>query len=522
MNTLISNYFKLCFTILSFLFLVSCQDDEKLLCPELTVYSLQSEINIPAQNQLAENQILAYQINQKNNFALSFLIENKGGNILKIGEIQSSNADSTLAFEIIQPLKNKFETNETDSFRVNFENINELEVGEYQLAITILSNDWNEPIFTFFIKLIITAPPAPKFPNIKVYQQNTFIPSQTGIYTFENTEVGQQYEVFFRIKNEGESKLIISNLLSTTTDFIIENVAQNELSPNQETAFRVIFSPTSVRNYSTQIKIQNNDPDTNENPYIFTIIANPKAAPTPDIAVFHRKNNQNTELQNGFEYIEGGNLETDFQEIFEFEIQNKGNAMLNLASISSNNSNFSVSNLTQNSLETNQKTRFLVRFTATTLGENIGIISIQNNDPDENPFTFKIRFTVKEPAFRIKYKTVTIPDGLNTVPSSTGENRTLFQKEFDVIDPQNIVTNLAILRVKFTASNGGSDSFSVTTFGTDGRQIIFQNDFDTFLYRQSIRFAEADYLDFEVYLELPTGQKSNLEKYRLLRPSGAN
>ena len=188
----------------------------------------------------------------------------------------------------------------------------------------------------------------------------------------------------------------------------------------------------------------------------------------------------------------------------------------------SDNSNFEISSLTQTNLEPTQKTRFAVRFTATTLGENIGTVRIQSNDPDENPFTFKIRFTVKEPVFFINYLTVTIPDGLNTVPSTTGANRTLFQKEFDVIDPQNIVNGGAVLRVKVIPSSGGSDSFSVTTFGTDGRRIFFENDFDNLFYRQSIRFAEAQYLDFEVYLELPTGQRSNLEKYRLLRPSGAN
>lgn len=517
MNSILSKYFH--FIILFFsLFLVSCKENDELLCPELEVYSLQSEIDIPAKNQVAENQILSYEVEAERNFELSFLIENKGGNTLKIGEIQSANSDSTINFEIIQPLKNKFERNESDSFRVNVE---DLEVGEYQISITILSNDWNEPNFTFFIKIIVNPPSAPKFPNIKVYQESSFIPSQTGVYRLENTEVGQRYETIFRIKNEGESTLIISNLISTTTDFEVQNVAQTELLPNQETTFLVIFEPISIRNYSTQIRIQNNDPDNEENPYIFEIIANPNPALVPDIAVFYRDGN-NTELQNGFEFIEGGDLETSFQEIFEFEVENQGNATLNLSNISSNNSNFVVSNVVRNSLEPNEKTRFAIRFTATTLGENIGTIRIQSNDSDENPFTFKIRFTVKEPVFRINYLTVTIPEGLNTIPSNTGENRTLFQKEFEVIDPQNIVTGFAILRVRFTASTGGSDSFSVTTFGTDGRQIFFENDFDDLFYRQSIRFAEADYLDFEVYLELPTGERSNLEKYRLLRPTGAN
>ncbi len=520
MNSILSKYFYF-LTLLILFFssaLVSCQDDEKLLCPELVVYSLQSEIDIPAKNELAENQILNYEVEAQRNFELSFLIHNKGGNILKIGQIQSLNTDSTFNFEIIQPLKNKFETNENDSFQVNFEG---LEIGEYQIPITILSNDWNEPTFTFFIQIIVNPPPAPKFPDIKVYQQTTFIPSQTGRYIWNNTEVGQRYETIFTIKNEGETKLIISTIISTTTDFEVQNIAQNELLPNQETTFLVIFEPTETRNYFTQIQIENNDPNNEENPYIFEIVANPNAAPVPDIAVFYRDGN-NTELQNGFQFIEGGDLETSFQEIFEFEIENQGNATLTISSLESDNPDFDISNITQNSLEPTQKTRFAVRFTATTLGENIGTISIQSNDPNENPFTFKIRFRVKEPAFRIKYKTVTVPDGLNTVPSNTGENRTLFQKEFDVIDPQNIVTGFAILRVKFTASSGGSDSFSVSTFGTDGRQIIFQNDFDNFLYRQSIRFAQADYLDFEVYLELPTGQRSNLEKYRLQRPNGAN
>ncbi|WP_375559253.1 choice-of-anchor D domain-containing protein [Bernardetia sp. OM2101] len=522
MHFIFSKYLNLFFLLSLVLFfsfsLVSCQENEELLCPELVVYSLQSEIDSPAKNEIAENQILTYEVEEQLGFELSFLIENKGGNILKIGEIQSTSTDSTLNFEIIQPLKNKFETGENDSFRLDFEG---LEIGEYQIPITILSNDWNEPSFIFFIKIIVNPPPAPKFPDIKVYQQTTFIPSQTGTYFLNDTEAGQRYETIFTIKNEGESKLIISDIISTTTDFEVQDVAQNELLPNQETTFLVIFEPTEARNYSTQIQIENNDPNNEENPYIFEIIANPNPAPEPDIAVFYRDGNS-TELQNGFEFIEGGDLETDFQEIFEFEIENQGNTTLNLSSISSDNSDFDVSNITTNSLEPTEKTRFFVRFTATTLGENIGTISIQNNDPDENPFTFKIRFTVKEPAFRINYLTVTIPDGLNTVPSNTGANRTLFQKEFEVIDPQNIVTGAAVLRVRVITDSGGSDSFSVTTFGTDGRRIFFENDFDELFYRQSIRFAEADYLDFEVYLELPTGQRSNLEKYRLLRPNGAN
>ncbi len=521
MNSILSKYFQfLIFSILlSSLLLVGCQDDGELLCPELEVYSLQSEIDISAKNQIAENQILSYEIEAEKAFQLSFLLENKGGNILKIGEIQSTSTDSTINFEITQPIKNRFETNESDSFKVNFEGLTE---GEYQIPITIFSNDWNEPTFTFFIKIIVNAPPPPKLPNIKVYQATTFIPTQTGTYFLNDTEVGQRYETVFTIKNEGEANLIITDIISTTSDFAVQNIAQNELLPNQETTFVVIFEPISVRNYFTQIQIENNDPDNEENPYIFEIVANPIPAPTPEIAVFHRKNNQNTELQNGFEFIEGGELETSFREILEFEIENQGNATLNLSTLQSDNPNFQVSNVLTNSLESGQKTSFLVRFTAITLGENIGTISIQSNDSDENPFTFKIRFTVKEPAFRINYLTVTVPDGLNTIPSNTGENRTLFQKEFQVIDPQNLVTENAFLRVTVITNRGIRDSFTVNVSGTDGRRIFFDNDFDDLFYRQSIRFAEATFIDFEVYLELPTGERSNLEGYRLRRPDGAN
>ncbi|WP_338759745.1 choice-of-anchor D domain-containing protein [Bernardetia sp. ABR2-2B] len=520
MVSILSNYFKSCFLLIVFLlFLVSCQDDEKLLCPELEVYSLQSEIDIPAKNQITESQVLSYKVEAENPFRLSFLIENKGGNVLKIGEIESNNIDSTLNFEIVQPLKNKFETNESDSFQVNFEG---LEVGEYQIPITILSNDWNEPTFTFFIKITVNAPPPPKLPSIKVYQQTTFIPSQIGIYSFESTEVGQRYEAIFTIRNEGESNLIISDIISTTSDFEIQSVVQNEVLPNQETTFLVIFEPTTARNYLTQVQIENNDPNSEENPYIFEIVANPNPAPIPDIAIFYKENNQDIELQNGFEFIEGGELETSFREIFEFEIENQGDGMLNLSSLQSDNPNFQVSNVLIDNLESGQKTLFLVRFNAIILGENIGTISIQSNDPDENPFTFKIRFTVKEPTFRINYLTVTIPDGLNTVPSNTGENRTLFQKEFQVIDPQSIVTDNAVLRVTVITNRGIRDSFSVQVSGTDGRRIFFENDFDDLFYRQSIRFAEASFIDFEVYLQLPTGERSNLEGYRLRKPDGAN
>lgn len=516
MDSILSKYF-LPFLLLFFC-LVSCQENDELLCPEIEIYSLHSAIDVSIKNQVIENQILSYEVEAEKIFELAFLIENKGGNILKIGEIQATNIDSTLNFEVIQPIKNKFKTGENDSFKVDFDG---LRVGEYQIPITIFSNDWNEPAFTFFIKITVNTPPPPKFPNIKIYQESIFIPSQIGTYFLTNTEVGQQYKTIFRIKNEGESKLIITDIISTTTDFEVQDIAQTELLPTEETTFVVIFEPTGVRNYFTQIQIENNDPDNEENPYIFEIVANPNPAPMPDIAVFYRDRN-NTELQNNFEFIEGGNLETGFQQILEFEIENQGNATLNLSSLVIDNSDFEISRLTQSNVEPAQKTRFAVRFTATTLGENIGEISIQSNDPNENPFTFKIRFSVREPIFFINYLTVTIPDGLNTISSTTGANRTLFQKRFEVIDSQNVVTANTILRVRVITDNGSSDSFSVTISGTDGRRIFFENNFDAFFYRQSIRFAEANYLDFEVYLELPTGQHSNLEKYRLLRPDGAN
>lgn len=506
----------LLFFVVVFFVSNGCQKNEELLCPNIEVYVLQDrELNISQEN-ILEKQTLEYEVETQQAFSLSFLIKNAGGNVLKIGEIKSG--DSSLNFTIVQPIKNKFTTSETDSFRLDFEGI---EVGKYQIPVTVFSNDWNEPNFTFFVKILVSPPPTPKFPNIKVYQATTFIPSQTGVYSLENTEVGQQYETIFTIQNEGEAILNIGTFLSTDAAFEIRNVSGREISPSQEATFTIVFSPTEERNYSTQIQIQNNDPNTEENPYIFEIRANPNPAPAPEIAVFYRDENT-TEIQNGFEFIEGGNLETGFQEFFEFEIENKGNATLEITDIISDNSNFDISNSTQNTLEATEKARFLVRFTAENLGENIATISIRNNDTDENPFVFKIRFTVVEPAFQIRYQTVTIPEGLNTIPSNTGANRTLFQKQFDVIDPENIVRGTPVLRVRFISSNGGSDSFSATLFGTDGRRIFFENDFDDLFYRQSIRFAEADYLDFEVYLELPTGQRSNLERYRLQRPDGAN
>ena len=76
MNSILSKYFySLAFSILFFSFsLVSCQDDEKLLCPELVIYSLQSEIDSPAKNEIAENQILSYEVEEQTDFELSFLI----------------------------------------------------------------------------------------------------------------------------------------------------------------------------------------------------------------------------------------------------------------------------------------------------------------------------------------------------------------------------------------------------------------------------------------------------------------
>jgi len=484
---------------------VACQPTDELVCPKLSVLepTSTSEINF--------GQKLRYVRIEGEIFEQKFDLVNAGGGKLKIGTIQTDSLAS-----IVQTDPNILMRGEHATFKFRLES---LKVGSYLFEVRIPSNDWEQPMFVFYIELIVE--PTPKA-VIAVYEEQNLIPSPHGVYVLDSTVVGETYPMLFRITNEGNANLTITQISSSSAAFYTTQPLAHLLEPQTETTFVVTFSPTQNGAHQTHIRIVSSDH--NNNPYQFTIEANPIAAPKPELSVFWKQGTSTIELQNGYEFVEGGTLTLGFDVFFEFTIKNEGHAPLKIDSIRTDRANAVAFNLRDNTLLGNETTTFSVRLVALQIKEEIAQVRIYTNDDDENPFVFKIRTQTQEPAFRIRYQTLSMPEGLNgDTASDGGANRTLFLKEFEVIDPNDMVTSNAVLHIRTVASTGASSSFTARSDGTPGRRIYFENNFDKLFYRQSIRFGDiAEYIDFVVYLQLPNGQTSNLESYRVHRPDGAN
>lgn len=118
----------------------------------------------------------------------------------------------------------------------------------------------------------------------------------------------------------------------------------------------------------------------------------------------------------------------------DFEIQNLGAAVLNLTGVSPyitiggvNPGDFSITTIpSTNAIGVGASTTFVITFTPTAAGTRTAIISIANNDSDENPYTFLVQgngVVVPLVDINIKCLGVSIPDNSN-FPS--GLNGTAF------------------------------------------------------------------------------------------------
>jgi hypothetical protein len=87
------------------------------------------------------------------------------------------------------------------------------------------------------------------------------------------------------------------------------------------------------------------------------------------------------------EYSSGNNSQT-------FIINNYGQANLNITSVTlSNTTDFSITTSPANTVAGSGSTNFVIKFDPTSAGEKTCVVTINNNDSNENPFTFNIKGT---------------------------------------------------------------------------------------------------------------------------------
>lgn len=284
------------------------------------------------------------------------------------------------------------------TFNVKFTPTN---IGTYTATVTIQNNDANEDPFTLEITGTATAP------NITVFggtsQNQLIITGDTTPSTTDGTDFGTivaggpDVTKTFKITNLGTENLIVSVITDDAAAFSVTSAptALTPIAPNASTTFNVVLSTTTAGSKYGTISIVSNDPDTG----VFEFDVKAEATGNPEIDVKGRLNTlvNYVSIPDGTTGTSTGNG-TDFEDqsvsagglTHTFQIANTGNAKLNIDSITDNSSEFSVTAVPTGVTVDAATATFNVTFNPTSVGVKNATVTIENDDPNEDPYTFAV------------------------------------------------------------------------------------------------------------------------------------
>jgi len=284
---------------------------------------------------------------------------------------------------------------------------------------TVVSNPSNE----------ISATTTPSlYPEINILGNNTSIQDGDNTPdTSDNTDFGriavddEQTTHTFTIVNNG---IIDLNLTGTpkvvlsgpdASDFTIISQPSSPIAPKGgTTTFTVQFDPSGTGIHNATVSIDNNDSD--ENPYTFSIQG---FGDWPEIDV---KGN-NMSIADGASSPQSADS-TEFGYVaiagetvsHTFTIENTGNANLVLTGnpkVYIFNPVFTVTSQPSSPVAPGETTAFTVKFNpdTTTIGSTSASVIIENNDLNEDPYTFTIHGTATTPIIQIQGNNMNITNG---------------------------------------------------------------------------------------------------------------
>ncbi|MFN6945291.1 MAG: beta strand repeat-containing protein [Cytophagaceae bacterium] len=264
--------------------------------------------------------------------------------------------------------------------------------GARTASISIANNDADEN--PYVINLTGTGSSV-AVPNISVSSGATAIPS-SGSYSFGSISHGTSSSaVSFTISNSGTANLTISGISlagANSGDFNLnQGSTSTTIAAGASTTFTVAFTPSAVGSRTASVTITSND--ANANPYTFSLTGTGTA---PEINIQAAGTNV---VSNG-NYSFGTFNVASSSSAVTFTIENLGNQVLNLT----NSPIVAISGVAAADFAINQaatssaiaaggSTSFTVTFTPSVEGVRNAIISIANNDADENPYIINLSGT---------------------------------------------------------------------------------------------------------------------------------
>ncbi len=257
----------------------------------------------------------------------------------------------------------------------------------------------------------------------------------------------------FLLDNLGGSTLTLGPV-SVPTGYTLTQGPPASLGPGGTDSFVVRLDTTIVGTKTGDISIATNDPD--ENPFNFRITGTVQG-PAPEVTVLGNgisiaDGDTTPYLMDHTEYVPLLVGDTPVSHIFT--VRNDGSLDLTLGSVSVP-TGFTLAEGLSTSLAPGASDTFTVRLDTVTAGVKTGDVSFATNDPDENPFNFRITGTISAPGLpevAVSHEGVAITDG-DTTPATV-----------DGTDFGTVLAGAFPISHTFVVANVG-DSNSVLTAG---------------------------------------------------------
>jgi len=230
-------------------------------------------------------------------------------------------------------------------------------------------------------------------PEINIKRDTTNLPSGSGLHNYGTVVVSQESSVVLTIENLGSAPLSIHSINLSGTHSAMYSVdsssVPSSIAAGESASCTVIFRPTSTGVKNASLVITSNDSD--EGTYTISLRGTGVVAPSPEINV-----------KNGLFNLPSGSQGHDYGNVIvnqtgatvTFTIENTGTGALSISGIAvtgSGSSQFVLDATTvASSVSPGASTTFTVTFAPTSAGSKSAVISIENNDSDENPFVFSV------------------------------------------------------------------------------------------------------------------------------------
>ncbi|MFC6877827.1 choice-of-anchor D domain-containing protein [Flavobacterium myungsuense] len=301
------------------------------------------------------------------------------------------------------------------------------------------------------------------YPEIEVQGNATTITSGEAAPSITNwTDFGASNTTrTYTIRNLGNALLTIGTITISGlngSEFSVTTPPSSIVAIGSSTSFVVTFAPTAVGVRTATISIINNDPD--ESSYSYEIQGT--------------GTEQEIDLQGNATSIVNGDSTpsiadwTDFSTVTAtrtFTIRNTGSLPLTIDSITiegTHAADFSITTPPATTVAANSSTTFVVTFTPSAINTRTATISIENNDNNENPYTFAIQGFGIIPEIDIQGNTISIPDSTVIVPTTS--NWTDFStvagtRTFTIFNNGNMTLNIGAI----TRTGTHASEFTITT-----------------------------------------------------------